>query len=100
MTVTKALGWVIGGVLVLATIVLAVLWGGFVLQQIWNWHAAPFTAIRLTLPQAVGLQCLITLIRGTTKSSPDDKTPWRDLREACVHLGVFLAIAWVAHLFT
>lgn len=97
----KFLGGVVVAIGVSAFMVAVVLWGGLVLQQVWNWHAYPFTAIKLTLAQAVGLSCLIAVLKGLRRrpDTGEKDAGIKDISYLFIGGGITLLIAYCAHVF-
>jgi len=55
-------GWVILAGLIIAPV--RTVLDGYVLTVIWNWFAWPVTPLRLTVPLAIGIMCLISCFKG------------------------------------
>lgn len=92
---------VIGGTIIAlgiaALILVGSIWGGFVLATLWNWYAAPFTAVRLTIPMAIGLSCLIAAIKGVRyRKTPEDEGG-NEIVYSLIAPALLLLVGWVAH---
>lgn len=85
----------------LALIPFSVCWNGYVFQTIWNWYAAPFTPVRLTIPMAIGLSCLISTIKGYKYDPSKWSTGEKISRMVWVFLapGMVLLVGAIAHHF-
>lgn len=88
--------WIYG----IGTPVFVVLWSlysGFCFQLIWNWFAAPFTTIRLSLPEAIGLMCLLVFLRG--RSASHQKISGSEFANFMLDPLLLLGIGYIAHLY-
>lgn len=77
---------------------LAMFWQGYVSEHLWNWFAWPFTAIRLSLAEAIGLACLLTMIRARPYVKADGDS-WKALIYMFLTPLFALGFGYVAHLY-
>ena len=87
---------IVAAPLVLALIAATILYGGFALQQLWNWFAPPFTSVRLTLPEAIGLTSLLSHLKGYRYRKSDDG--FRPLGYLLTGITLSLVIGLAAHM--
>jgi len=85
---------------------LSILWSGYVFQHVWNWFAPPFTTIRLGYAQAIGVSCLVGLLRGhqyrrdQTTDKPNESKwamAWTFIMPSVILLVAYLAHASMGH---
>lgn len=93
----KAIGYVIGALLVIAVAVagavavvaLSAIWGGYVVHVLWGWFIVPtFGAPALSIPAAIG----VMLVLGAMKSAK--------YREADDEAGKTLAVSFIVPLLS
>lgn len=95
----KIFGYTLAGIATVALLAVVIaasyLWHGFVLQNLWNWFAPPFTDVRLSLPMAIGLGLLIGQIKGYRyrKSEEGNKA----LLFAFLAPTIMLIVGYIAH---
>jgi hypothetical protein len=82
---------------VFAGAAILVLWGGWVFHVLWNWFAPPFTDVRLSWAQAVGLSCLLSVLRGMRYRKTEGETG-EALTHALIAPALLLLIGWLAAL--
>jgi len=84
-----------------ASVPILILWRAFVLAVVWNWFAWPFTAVRLSIPLALGLLCLIDAIKGHRYSNKKSRRAelWDAFQQALYLTGILLLTAAIAHHF-
>lgn len=51
-------------VLFLTTAAISILWGGYVALELWGWFIVPLGVSPITLPYAIGINCLIYTFLG------------------------------------
>ena len=83
----------------LASIVPLTIMNGFFVATVWNWIAVPaFGAPVLTIPTAIGLTLLVTVLNGSNVLRPqpkDERSPTLIFVTLTVYYAVILAFAYV-----
>lgn len=75
------------------------IWGGYVFQHLWNWFAPPFTTVRLSLAEAVGLSCLATVLRGYRYRNTPKGESGKEVIFGLLMPAILLLTGYIAHSF-
>lgn len=53
--------------------IIAILYSGFALFLLWGWFVAPLGVIQISIPWAIGLCCIVSIVKGHNfKPTPDE----------------------------
>lgn len=92
---------VAGGFIVLAFpifMTLFTVWHGFVLQELWNWFAAPILKVRFSLGEAIGVMLLRSILMPTRLSKKGEETsPGSFWIAVLIAPALWLVFGWLAH---
>jgi len=92
----------VGGISIIAvTVIVSSLWSGFVLTKLWGWFIVPvFNAPYLTIPQAIGLTIIITMLWSRSWSDSEDGDKSIELAVKAILAPAFsLLFGWIVSLF-
>lgn len=79
----------------------AISWAGYILQVLWGWFIVPaFGLAALTLPQAIGIDVIVTMLTSHARRASDDSPQFAAaVGRAAVMPAMYLLIGWVARQF-
>lgn len=78
-----------------------VIWSGYVLSVIWRWFMVPLFGLPvLSIPAAIGIDALVTLVIPSQKPSKDtEQSTWSAIITGILKPLVMLGVAFIAKLF-
>lgn len=76
----------------------AFIYGAFSLTLLWSWFIVPFGITDITFPWAIGLFCVVSLIKGVPSSDKEGEI-WSFVAKDLVMTSLALAFGFIAHKF-
>jgi hypothetical protein len=93
----KETGCLLMGLGVGALLVAGAMLNGWVLTMLWGWFVSPLFGLPpLSIPQAIGLCLVVSMMVGTSRASKDSDKDWTNLLAVGVGTPLLvLAMGWI-----
>lgn len=81
--------------------IVGTIYGGFAISTLWGWFIVPLGVVPITIPWAIGINCIAGIIKGRTIKVPTEQDLPHIIQITMIYVGitVYLIGGYICHRF-